>query len=161
MKTIFILFAYFTLIINASSKEEKEYKFNWYPIIDIKDNIINFPDSSKYEIYNASGVWEDNLGNYGMMKCNIAQLINSSKEISLDGYCEATDSRKDAFWLSLKRNSFNNAGVGQAKYIHAKNKYAIFNSKVCPYAALLIEGGGVFKLACKLTNQEHKKLENK
>ena len=120
MKTLFILFLYFTLIISASSKEEKEYKFNWYPIIDIKDNIINFPDSSKYEIYNASGVWEDNLGNYGMMKCNIAQLINSSKEISLDGYCEATDSRKDAFWLSLKRNSFNNAGVGQAKYIYAK-----------------------------------------
>ena len=26
-------------------------------------------------------------------------------------------------------NSFNNAGVGQAKYIYAKNKYAIFNSK--------------------------------
>ena len=60
------------------------------------------------------------------MKCNIAQLINSSKEISLDGYCEATDSKKDAFWLSLKRNSFNNAGVGQAKYIYAKNKYVFF-----------------------------------
>ena len=92
-----------------------------------------------------------------MMKCNIAQLINSSKEISLDGYCEATIQK--GILASLKRNSFNNAGVGQAKYIYAKNKYAIFNSKVCPYAALLIEGGRVFKLACKLTNQEHKKLE--
>ena len=58
MKTLFILFVYFTLIITVSSKEEKEYKFNWYPIIDIKDNVINFPDSSKYEIYNASGVWK-------------------------------------------------------------------------------------------------------
>ena len=49
MKTLFILFIYFTLIISAYSKEEKEYKFNWYPTIDIKDNVINFPDSSKYE----------------------------------------------------------------------------------------------------------------
>ena len=159
MKSLLILFVYFILIVSVSAKEEKEYNFNWYPVIDIKDNVINFPDSSKHEIYNASGVWEDNLGNYGMMKCNIAQHISSSKEISLEGYCEATDSRKDKFWLSLKRNSFNNAGVGEVKYIFAKNKYAIFNSKVCPYAALLIEGGGVFKLACKLTNQENMKLQ--
>ena len=100
MRTLLILFVYFFFTINASS-EEKEYKFNWYPLIDIKDNVIDFPDSSKYETYNASGVWEDNLGNYGMMKCNISQLISSSKEISLDGYCEAIDSEKEQFWLSL------------------------------------------------------------
>ena len=72
--------------------KRKEYRFNWYPVIDIKDSIITFPDSSRYETYNSSGVWEDNFGNYGIMKCNVSQLINNAKEISLDGYCEAKDS---------------------------------------------------------------------
>ena len=159
MKKLLIIFTYFLLIEYSATKEEKEYKFNWYPVIDAKDNIIKFPDSSKYEIYHSSGVWEDNFGNYGIMKCNISQLINNSKDISLDGYCEGEDSEKEKFWLSLKRNSFNKVGVGQAKYLFTENKYDILKRKECPYAALLIKGGGVFKLFCKITNVEYKFLE--
>ena len=159
MKNLLIVFIFFQLISHSSAKQEKEYKFNWYPVIDIKENVIKFPDSSRYETYNSSGVWEDNLGNYGIMQCIISQLINNNNDISLDGYCEGVDSEKEKFWLSLKRNSFNKAGVGQAKYLFGENKYNIFKSKECPYAALLIEGGGVFKLVCKLTNEENKMLK--
>ena len=60
--------------------------------------------------------------------------------------------------VSLKRNSFNKAGVGKSKYIFTESKYKILQGKECPYAAQLIEGGGVFKLKCKITNEEYNVL---
>ena len=64
MQNFLIIIFYFLFILFSNAKEEKEYKFNWYPIIDVKDNVIKFPDSSRYETYNSSGVWEDSFGNY-------------------------------------------------------------------------------------------------
>ena len=117
--------------------------------------MIIFPDSSKYETYNSTGVWEDNFGNYGIMKCLVSQFINGNQEITLDGYCEANDHKKKKFWMSLKRQSFNKAGVGKSKYIFTESKYKVLQGKECPYAAQLIEGGGVFKLICKFTKDEY------
>ena len=89
------------------------------------------------------------------MKCLVSQFINGNQEITLDGYCEANDHKEEKFWMSLKRQSFNKAGVGKSKYIFTESKYNIIQGKECPYAAQLIEGGGVFKLICKLTKDEH------
>ena len=155
MKYFLLVLIKFIIIINLHSKDINEYKFNWYPRITVEDDVIVFPDSSKYEIYNTTGVWEDNFGNYGMMQCLVSQFINGNQEITLDGYCEANDHKKEKFWISLKRQSFNKAGVGKSKYIFTETKYKTLQGKECPYAAQLIEGGGVFKLKCKLTKDEH------
>ena len=155
MKYLFLLLIKVILVSNLYSKDFNEYKFNWYPRIIVEDDIIVFPDSSKYETYNSTGVWEDNFGNYGIMKCLVSQFINGNQEITLDGYCEANDHKEEKFWMSLKRQSFNKAGVGKSKYIYTENKYKILHGKECPYAAQLIEGGGVFKLICKLTKDEY------
>ena len=40
MKNLLIVFIFFQLISHSSAKQEKEYKFNWYPVIDIKENVI-------------------------------------------------------------------------------------------------------------------------
>ena len=155
MKYLVILLIKIILVSNLYSKDSNEYKFNWYPRIVVEDDIIVFPDSSKYETYNTTGVWEDNFGNYGIMKCLVSQFINGNQEITLDGYCEANDHKKKKFWMSLKRQSFNKAGVGKSKYIFTESKYKVLQGKECPYAAQLIEGGGVFKLICKLTKDEY------
>ena len=155
MKYLSLILIKFILVQNLYSKDFNDYTFNWYPRIIVEDDIIVFPDSSKYETYNTTGVWEDNLGNYGLMKCLVSQFINGNKEITLDGYCEASDHKKRKFWISLKRQSFNKAGVGKSKYIFTDTKYKILQEKECPYAAQLIEGGGVFKLKCKLTKDEY------
>ena len=155
MKYLYLCFISFLLVLNSYSKDFNEYKFNWYPRIIVEDDMIVFPDSSKYETYNTTGVWEDSLGNYGMMKCLVSQFINGNKEITLEGYCEANDNKQGNFWMSLKRNSFNKAGVGKSKYIFTETKYKTLQGKECPYAAQLIEGGGVFKLACKLKKDEY------
>ena len=155
MKYLVLLLIKIILVSNLHSKDSNEYKFNWYPRIVVEDDIIVFPDSSKYETYNTTGVWEDNFGNYGIMKCLVSQFINGNQEITLDGYCEANDHKKKKFWMSLKRQSFNKAGVGKSKYIFTESKYKALQGKECPYAAQLIEGGGVFKLICKLTKDEY------
>ena len=155
MKYLSLILIKFILVLNLYSKDFNDYTFNWYPRIIVEDDIIVFPDSSKYETYNTTGVWEDNLGNYGLMKCLVSQFINGNKEITLDGYCEASDHKQRKFWISLKRQSFNEAGVGKSKYIFTDTKYKILQEKECPYAAQLIEGGGVFKLKCKLTKDEY------
>ena len=155
MKYLVYLLIKIILVSNLYSKDSNEYKFNWYPKIVVEDDIIVFPDSSKYETYNSTGVWEDNFGNYGIMKCLVSQFINGNQEITLDGYCEANDHKKKKFWMSLKRQSFNKAGVGKSKYIFTESKYKVLQGKECPYAAQLIEGGGVFKLICKLTKDEY------
>ena len=155
MKYLFLFLMKFIMVLNLYSKDFYEYKFNWYPRIIVDDDIIVFPDSSKYETYNTTGVWEDNFGNYGIMKCLVSQFINANKKITLDGYCEANDHKQEKFWMSLSRQSFNKAGVGKSKYIFTESKYNIIQGKECPYAAQLIEGGGVFKLICKLTKDEN------
>ena len=155
MKYLVLLLIQIILVSNLYSKDSNEYKFNWYPRIVVEDDIIVFPDSSKYETYNSTGVWEDNFGNYGIMKCFVSQFFNGNQEITLDGYCEANDHKKKKFWMSLKRQSFNKAGVGKSKYIFTESKYKVLQGKECPYAAQLIEGGGVFKLICKLTKDEY------
>ena len=155
MKYLFLVFIKFMLILNLYSIDSNEYKFNWYPRIIVEDDIIVFPDSSKYETYNSTGVWEDNFGNYGIMKCLVSQFINGNQEITLDGYCEANDHKEEKFWMSLKRKSFNKAGVGKSKYIFTERKHKTIQGEECPYAAQLIEGGGVFKLKCTITNDEY------
>ena len=155
MKYLVLLLIKIIFVSNLYPKDNNEYKFNWYPRIAVEDDIIVFPDSSKYETYNTTGVWEDNFGNYGIMKCLVSQFINGNQEITLDGYCEANDHKKKKFWMSLKRQSFNKAGVGKSKYIFTESKYKVLQGKECPYAAQLIEGGGVFKLICKLTKDEY------
>ena len=155
MKYLFLFLMKFIMVLNLYSKDFYEYKFNWYPRIIVDDDIIVFPDSSKYETYNTTGVWEDNFGNYGVMKCLVSQFINANKKITLDKYCESNDHKQGKFWMSLKRQSFNKAGVGKSKYIFTESKYNIIQGKECPYAAQLIEGGGVFKLICKLTKDEN------
>lgn len=158
----YILISFVFLVMSSSllSQDMKEYKFNWYPIIRILDeDTVLLPDSSKFENFNTSGVWEDSLGNYGIMRCVISQFTNKQKEITLEGYCEAKDNNKEMFWIVLRRNSFNKAGVGKGKYLFAQKKYRELENKECPYAAQLIDGGGILKLKCNLTKEEFKILE--
>ena len=155
MKYLLLLLMKFIMVLNLYSKDFYEYKFNWYPRIIVEDDVIIFPDSSKFETYNTTGVWEDNFGNYGIMKCLVSQFINAYQKITLNGYCEANDHKKGKFWMFLKRQSFDKAGVGKSKYTFTESKYKIIQGKECPYAAQLIERRGVFKLICKLTKDEH------
>ncbi len=92
------------------------------------------------------------------MKCIVSQFTSNELKITLNGYCEAVDQNKIKFWLYLNRKSYNLAGLGEAKYLFTEIKYNILLNKTCLYAAQILEGGGVFKLVCKLSQEEYKAL---
>ena len=141
----YILISFVFLFISSSllSQDMKEYKFNWYPNIRILEgDTVMLPDSSKFENFNTSGVWEDSLGNYGIMRCVISQFTNKQKEITLEGYCEAKDYNKEMFWIVLRRNSFNKAHPYLFKFTEKdtqhSNQYGDQNVIIYRYGELLI-----------------------
>ena len=131
------------------------YNFNWYPKENSNNNIIEMPNKDKYTILLPDGVWEDSLGNYGNMSCVLSAFTTAKKEIDLNGYCEATDSNKNKFWVNLFRNSFEEAGVGKMRFLDGTNKYKNVVGISCPYGVLWIDNkgrtrgqGSIIKVKC-------------
>ena len=127
------------LILNFSLNAS-EYNLSWYP----KDNYfdsINTPTNLKYSLINTDGVWEDNRGSYGVMSCLVSLITKNTEETELNGFCEASDESKDEakFWLILKRNSLETAGVGKITYIAGTGIYKKVIGMSCPYAVTYIK----------------------
>ena len=151
MKSLNILF--FLFIINIV--KAGDYNFNWYPKENSNNNVIEMPNKDKYTIFLPDGVWEDSLGNYGNMSCVLSAFTTAKKEIDLNGYCEATDSEKNKFWVRLSRNSFEEAGVGRMNFLDGTNKYKNIIGISCPYGVLWIDNkgstrgqGSIIKVKC-------------
>ena len=111
------------------------------------------------------GVWEDNLGNYGNMSCVLSAFTTIKKDVDLNGYCVATDNKKDKFWVNLSRNSFESAGVGKMTFIDGTNKYKNLIGVVCPYGVLWIDNegrsrgqGSIIKVKCSKDKEINKRL---
>ena len=142
------------------------YNFNWYPKENSNNNIIEMPNKDKYTILLPDGVWEDSLGNYGNMSCVLSAFTTAKKEIDLNGYCEATDSNKNKFWVNLSRNSFEEAGIGKMKFLDGTDKYKKIVGISCPYGVLWIDNSGrtrgqgsIIKVKCPDDKEIYKKLK--
>ncbi len=135
MKFIVIIF-----ITLSSSLYATEYKLSWYPEDNYSDT-IKTPDDIEFSLINTEGVWEDNRGSFGVMSCLISLLTDSNKETKLEGFCQANDESKDEgkFWVTLKRNSLETAGVGKITYIAGTGIYKKVIGMSCPYAVKYIQ----------------------
>ncbi len=147
MRFLFLYSLFLSFSINAS-----EYNLSWYPRDNYFDS-IKTPNNTKYSVINTEGVWEDNKGSYGVMSCLVSLLTNDSEETQLDGYCEASDDSKDEskFWVTLKRNSLETAGVGKITYIAGTGIYKKVIGMSCPYAVNYIgesQSYGMIKQKC-------------
>ena len=135
----------------------KEYNLKWYNE-EKQSDIISLPDESNFQSFSASGIWEDNIGNYGYMKCVISLYYSKEKKVDLNGLCEAKDNNNAKFWASLKRTSTGiNAGVGNMTFIMGTSKYSKLKNISCPYAVEWIENGGILQMRCA-SNKNIKEL---
>ena len=143
-------FLVFILLVLNLSLDASEYNLSWYP----KDNYfdsIKTPTNIKYSLINTEGVWEDNKGSYGVMGCLISFLTKNNEKAELEGFCEASDDSKDKakFWVTLKRNSLETAGVGKVTYIAGTGIYKKVIGMSCPYAVKFVqENYGMIKQKC-------------
>ena len=70
-------------------------------------------ETEKYELENgtvhtnikSSGLWTNNLGNYGKNKCFGLMTTNNNGNVSLNVKCELIDYKGNKNWSVLKRNS--------------------------------------------------------
>ncbi len=141
------------------------YNFNWYPKENSNNNIVEMPNKDKFTVLLPDGVWEDSLGNYGNMSCVLSAFTNAKQDLTLNGYCEATDHKKNKFWVNLSRNSFEEAGVGKMKFLDGTKKYKNIIGISCPYGVLWIDNkgltrgqGSIIKVKCSEDKEIAKKL---
>tara|TARA_B100000886_G_C20363406_1_gene466230 strand:- start:264 stop:740 length:477 start_codon:yes stop_codon:yes gene_type:complete len=126
----------------------KEYNFKWYND-EKQSDIISLPDKSNFQSFTSSGIWEDNIGNYGYMKCIISVFISPNESTNLNGVCEAKDNNNKKFWTKLRRSSSGiNAGVGKMTFITGTSKYFKLKDISCPYAVEWVATGGILQMRC-------------
>ena len=136
-----------------------EYNFKWYND-EKQSDIISLPDQSNFQSFTASGIWEDNIGNYGFMKCIISLYVSQDSKVDLNGICEAKDKSNEKFWTKLRRSSSGqNAGVGQMTFLIGTSKYSRLKDISCPYAVEWIDKGGILQMRCA-SNRNIKELLN-
>ena len=153
MKYLLIIFLLYSCLLSS-----EEYKINAYFRGNMQYENIEFPNKSKYIVLEFSGNWEDSLGNYGDIRCLSSQFTNQNTEIELEAFCEAKNQKKVRFWILLKRESYELAGVGKSKFLFGDKQFKTLINKECPYAVQFVDGGGIFKKKCKLSDDETLKL---
>ena len=127
----------------------QEYNFKWYND-EKQSDIITLPDKSNFQSVTAAGIWEDNIGNYGYMKCIISMNILPDNSIGLNGVCEAKDNNNEKFWTKLRRTSSGvGAGVGKMTFIMGTSKYSKLKDISCPYAVEWVNKGSILQMRCK------------
>ena len=147
MKLLIILFNLLFFITAYGNAEA--YNFKWYND-EKQSDIISLPDNSNYQSFTASGIWEDNIGNYGSMKCIISLYVSQDSSVDLNGICEAKDKNNEKFWTKIRRTSSGlDAGVGKMTFIIGTSKYSKLKDISCPYAVEWVDRGGILQMRCK------------
>ena len=147
MKLLIILFNLLFFITAYGNAEA--YNFKWYND-EKQSDMISLPDNSNYQSFTASGIWEDNIGNYGYMKCIISLFVAQDSSVNLTGFCEAIDKNDEKFWTKITRTSSGqSAGVGKMTYIIGTPKYSKLKDISCPYAVEWVDKGGILQMRCK------------
>ena len=147
MKLLTILLNLLFFITKYGNAEN--YSFKWYND-EKQSDIILLPNKSNFQSFTSSGIWEDNLGNYGYMKCIVSLFVAQDSSVNLTGFCEAKDNNNEKFWTKLTRTSSGkDVGVGEMTFIIGTSKYSKLKDISCPYAVEWIDQGGILQMRCK------------
>ena len=124
-------------------------------------------ETEKYELENgtvhtnikSSGLWTNNLGNYGKNKCFGLMTTNKNGNVSLNVKCELIDYKGNKNWSVLKRNSDEfDAGVGVVEYLDGTGPWKSMIGIKCNYATNYFEDANYYVEKCKLTNKAYQDL---
>ena len=124
-------------------------------------------ETEKYELENgtvhtnikSSGLWTNNLGNYGKNKCFGLMTTNKNGKVSLNVKCELIDYKGNKNWSVLKRNSDEfDAGVGVVEYLDGTGPWKSMIGIKCNYATNYFEDANYYVEKCKLTEKIYQDL---
>ena len=125
----------------------EEYSMKSIGKNNFKSITINY---EKLTIVENNFTWIDSLANYGTGFC-YGSILNDNDNITLNNFCEFTDSNENKFWSKVQRVSSNlDSGLGKQKFLKAAEKYKFLLDKDCKYAVSFFhEVNFLLELKCK------------
>ena len=125
----------------------EEYSMKSIGKNNFKSITINY---EKLTIVENNFTWIDSLANYGTGFC-YGSILNDNDNITLNNFCEFTDSNQNKFWSKVQRVSSNlESGLGKQRFLKASDKYKFLLEKDCKYAVSFFhEVNFLVELKCK------------
>ena len=120
------------LVVSYGNVIAEEYSMKSIGKNNFKSMIIN---NEKLSLVESDFTWVDSLANYGIGFCYGTILNDNNNNITLNNFCEFTDSNENKFWSKVQRVSSNlEAGLGKQQFLKASDKYKFLIEKDCKYA---------------------------
>ena len=143
-KNILIIFV---LLLSYGNVIAEEYSMKSIGKNNFKSMIIN---NEKLTIVENNFTWIDSFANYGTGFC-YGSILNDDDNITLNNFCEFTDSNESKFWSKVQRVSSNlESGLGKQQFLKASDKYKFLLEKDCKYAVSFFhEVNFLVELKCK------------
>ena len=135
------------LLVSYGNVIAEEYAMKSIGKNNFKSMIIN---NEKLTIVENNFTWIDSLANYGTGFC-YGSILNDNDNITLNNFCELTDSNENKFWSKVQRVSSNlKSGLGKQQFLKASDKYKFLLGKDCKYAVSFFhEVNFLVELKCK------------
>ena len=135
------------LLVSYGNVIAEEYSMKSIGKNNFKSMIIN---NEKLTIVENNFTWIDTFANYGTGFC-YGSILNDNKSITLNNFCEFTDSNEKKFWSKVQRVSSNlESGLGKQQFLKASDKYKFLLEKDCKYAVSFFhEVNFLVELKCK------------
>ena len=119
------------LLLSYGNVFAEEYSMKSIGKNNFKSMIIN---NEKLTIVENNFTWIDSFANYGTGFC-YGSILNDDDNITLNNFCEFTDSNENKFWSKVQRVSSNlESGLGKQQFLKASDKYKFLLEKDCTYA---------------------------
>ena len=145
MKKIILIML--VLFVSYGTVIAEEYSMKSIGKNNFKSMIIN---NEKLTLVENNFTWIDSLANYGTGFC-YGSILNDNDNITLNNFCEFTDSNENKFWSKVQRVSSNlESGLGKQQFMKASEKYKFLLEKDCKYAiSFFREVNFLAELKCK------------
>ena len=118
MKKIILIIL--VLLVSYGNVIGEEYSMKSIGKNKFKRMIIN---NEKLTIVENNFTWIDSLANYGTGFC-YGSILNDNDKITLNNFCEFTDSNENKFLSKVQRVSSNlESGLGKQQFLKASDKY--------------------------------------
>ena len=119
------------LLVSYKNVIAEEYSIKIIGKNNFKSMIIN---NEKSTIVENNFTWVDSFANYVTGFC-FGSILNDNDNITLNNFCELTDSNENKFWVKLQRVSSNlESGLGKQQFLKDYDKYKFLLEKDCKYA---------------------------
>ena len=159
MKFLIVLISIITLPLFSADKIE--YHLSLEVIGKSNSKKMQLNNGTVYLLYENSGGYTDNFGNYGNSHCY--GKIKTKEDVALNFkiICETVDQNGNKFWGEFTRSETEMAaGVGTAVIVDGTGIYKHLINTKCVFSTRYLDQSYFSLSKCKLTKTVFNKLKN-